>query len=752
MAFAQLRGQLPGGVHGGCIATQLIIFKRGISIVGSSLRPLSIYTGLTRLRYNQKLPMMLSSTWHKIAIRSGKLRRKSKIGPYVYRKLDESANEIRIMTIPAGSPGDELSVSLETVRLPTHDDSQVASFEALSYAWGSLEDPVGLTIFDRGVPTGSLTITQNLGVALPYLRLKERERRLWIDAICVNQEDLVERSSQVKLMPTIFSQAVAVVIWLGLEDAEIQMGYELLNFPALHVTVDWTTRTIHPLSGGHREIAERSQPLPYEDHEYGAMLSVLRRSWFERLWTRQEVLLSRKATLTCGSLTMSWTDFRIAMYLLYSKPRTIGATSISKELHADLTEHMDRLLGFISNLGGSGSENLGHEIYLTRSCKCTDPRDRIYAVIGLLNEYAKRKWKFEPDYTTPTECTYEEASYNYMEAFRSLDLLEYCDIGSRSGNAALPTWVPDWDCMKGIAHPFTATTAGCTSWGYFQREKGQNGSVLRAKGLNVGSVEKVWAYNAAVSSGMENITEELRRVVRLAADHLGTTSSEDVHIRNIISRTLIGGEYQEVWDPSYSHMPTEVPGKSAVDKFLDPTILDIDLWSDDQLSPWINAAHEMCTHRALFVTDRRYVGLGPRVLKRGDRLCVLLGCHVLLALRPVHDDSAMFQVVGTCHIDSLRTGEAFLGPLPNHWRRIYKKDDAGTYRDAFLDTLTSTRQREDPRWRSVIGEDYGDRLTHWERGGNLALKDYEPSLEELEMMMNEAVKRRGLEWTWFDLV
>jgi hypothetical protein len=62
---------------------------------------------------------------------------------------------------------------------------------------------------------GTLSVTQNLRTALPYLRLRDRPRMLWIDAICVNQDDLEERSQQVQLMAEVFKLAERVVVWLG---------------------------------------------------------------------------------------------------------------------------------------------------------------------------------------------------------------------------------------------------------------------------------------------------------------------------------------------------------------------------------------------------------------------------------------------------------------------------------------------------------------------------------------------------------
>lgn len=107
------------------------------------------------------------------------------------------------------------------IRLDLHKEQfaedSTKEFEALSYAWGSTKKLVDVYVGETGCQT--IQVTRNLADALPYLRHQEKPRVLWIDAICVNQQDLGERSSQVKRMPDIYSKATRVV-WLGLESKD----------------------------------------------------------------------------------------------------------------------------------------------------------------------------------------------------------------------------------------------------------------------------------------------------------------------------------------------------------------------------------------------------------------------------------------------------------------------------------------------------------------------------------------------------
>jgi hypothetical protein len=142
-------------------------------------------------------------------------RRKNQEGKpeYLYSTLNEEAQEVRLLTILPGEKKSDIRVRLEVAgftegHVPEFevDDMSLSSVEdsadwleqALSYAWGSKKHPIKVFVSDSNNPVDStLAVTQNLAKALPYLRYKDRPRMLWIDAICINQEDLVERSSQV---------------------------------------------------------------------------------------------------------------------------------------------------------------------------------------------------------------------------------------------------------------------------------------------------------------------------------------------------------------------------------------------------------------------------------------------------------------------------------------------------------------------------------------------------------------------------
>jgi len=141
-----------------------------------------------------------------------RVRRKTKkafLRNDIYLPLNENTQEIRLLTLLPGELDDELQIDLDIVALipdiPLH-------FEALSYAWGPIDDPSQVFV---GPKRQHLSITRNLADALRHLRYGDAPRTLWVDAICVNQADLPERGSQVKRMAETYTRASRVVVWLG---------------------------------------------------------------------------------------------------------------------------------------------------------------------------------------------------------------------------------------------------------------------------------------------------------------------------------------------------------------------------------------------------------------------------------------------------------------------------------------------------------------------------------------------------------
>jgi hypothetical protein len=134
-------------------------------------------------------------------------------------------------------------------------------YEALSYVWGNPGNRRSISIDKHDLP-----ITTNLHAALVSLRDRFLERVLWVDAICINQDDLKERGDQVQYMAEIYRRASRVIVWLGEPATGSDEALEVIRLAA---------------------IGKPAEPL-VEEQTKQAIRSLLQRSWFERIWVSEQ--------------------------------------------------------------------------------------------------------------------------------------------------------------------------------------------------------------------------------------------------------------------------------------------------------------------------------------------------------------------------------------------------------------------------------------------------------------------------------
>ncbi|KAH8808691.1 heterokaryon incompatibility protein-domain-containing protein, partial [Xylogone sp. PMI_703] len=171
-----------------------------------------------------------------------------------------SVDEIRLLHLEPTSSLDDTSVrcTLKHVRL-----SAKPRYEALSYMWG----PKSMKLIElNGV---QCEVRENLWQALIHLRETNSTRIIWIDAVCINQNDIEERNSQVSQMGAIYRKAWRVVTWLGPEDPSTELGVWALNNHTKYLSQSISEHWINQLK---------------------AVKNLCDRGYWTRLWIIQEVL------------------------------------------------------------------------------------------------------------------------------------------------------------------------------------------------------------------------------------------------------------------------------------------------------------------------------------------------------------------------------------------------------------------------------------------------------------------------------
>jgi hypothetical protein len=189
------------------------------------------------------------------------------------------------------------------------EDIENPEYDALSYVWGGAEPrPKNgrvqrvLYIDNPRGPRSYLSISENLEAALKSFRKEvvpqglkgdvPQGRRqalyLWVDAVCINQTNRAERSTQIRRMADIYKEASLVRIWLGNESEESQTAFDF-------------TEKILSMEDFDKLILDAVTA-----SQWCAFRSLLQMSWFKRRWIIQEVAFARKASVYCGALIMPW--------------------------------------------------------------------------------------------------------------------------------------------------------------------------------------------------------------------------------------------------------------------------------------------------------------------------------------------------------------------------------------------------------------------------------------------------------------
>jgi hypothetical protein len=343
---------------------------------------------------------------------------------YTYTPLDEEAQEIRLLTLLPGTFSSEIRLTLD---ITSFTKSHVTNFEAVSYTWGSTENPVNIFIGESGRKI--LAVTRNLGEALPYFRYEDKPRVLWIDAICVDQQNLQERGHQVKRMADIFSRAKRVLVWLGPESDSSSLALHVFQEIAAHIEIDENTMALTATTDEVHWL-DFSLDWPFNGVELVSVSEFLHRPWFERLWIWQEVhLASGDIEVMAGGRKIAWNTLKLAVLCLHLKPTAYFTHG------AALLKRLDAVLYLCF---GSDNNSIDFLLETTKHCVCSDPRDKIYALLSLLQD---SEIKIEPDYTKGVYQTYHGATLSSIESSRELSILTM--VESHGHLEGVPFWVPN---------------------------------------------------------------------------------------------------------------------------------------------------------------------------------------------------------------------------------------------------------------------------------------------------------------------
>lgn len=588
---------------------------------------------------------------------------------YVYQPLADQSVEIRLLVLLPGHDQDDVKVELNATfcslpGLPEQKNEKkikrnvtIPEYEALSYAWGARTEQRKIWVHEQAASSSRfINVTENLHSALKYMRLRNEGRTLWVDAICINQIDLAERGRQVLLMQSIYCNASRVVAWLGVDSDASDTALDMIAELGQSVdNVNWN------------QTAVSTDHLPrFTRRQWKSLMLLLGRSWFRRLWVRQEIYHANAAIVVCGNKRISWREFENGVYRLGTS--NLEDTSLDDGEHQQLVSSLSTAFFLCKHLSMRHTyESLRRFL---RGIEWTDPRDTLYAVAHLLHT-DDSKLRVEPDYTITTSEAFIKTARRKIENQRSLELLSTCEM-QPGGTRGLPTWVPDWANHMKADRSFIQCWSSC-AWisAQVSCEADSNELIcLHAAGRQIAVVDSVEVvdFKGSVLDHTE-IVESLLRIRPNGATDAAYKAGG--HVLNAFCQIIRSCSQKSSSDAE------DRACEALRDIWLLGELRDEDL-TEDRLD-LIRCFFISFIGRAFFTTLEGDVGVGYMGVRPGDIIVVLLGCSTPIILRGVGTSSvgekAHWQVVGNCFVPGFMMGEAIHGPISSHYRAIYHDSD-----------------------------------------------------------------------------
>ncbi|KAL1628632.1 hypothetical protein SLS56_005741 [Neofusicoccum ribis] len=359
-------------------------------------------------------------------------------------------------------------------------------YTALSYSWkGSVftdaeiehedDDDTPEPFHEIECDDRSRMVGENLFQALLQIS-KSNVRYLWVDALCINQRDFIERESQVLLMGDIYALASRVIVWLGCESTDLREFVWLHTkfMPALDWLIDNHTTAVlqrSPLDNIFREGSGFSVTDWYQ-YWWAYFRFFRRRRWFYRAWVVQEVALAGKIDVFISDVVLPWDSVsglaRFVMCsgwgLVLAPPRQIRKDAglgemesmwLMREVYQAGATWSNSAQGLRKGLekvfGATTEEQLWYvfviwAIDMVRKQRATNPRDHIYAILGIAERFIPLGIArlIVPCYSAKPEDIYMDVASVFLRKLPFLSLLSMLEDRSERALSSLPSWVPDW--------------------------------------------------------------------------------------------------------------------------------------------------------------------------------------------------------------------------------------------------------------------------------------------------------------------
>jgi hypothetical protein len=585
----------------------------------------------------------------------------------IYSELRPERQEIRLMFLEAGQPKDEIIASLMVTSLRWAPEYWTPEFEALSYVWGDplITRPIKL----NGQP---YQVTENLEAALRRLRHDDRVRIMWIDAICIDQQNPREQEHQIGLMRDIFGGCAQCIVWLGEEDHETEKVLESLHWMQdnLHVH-EW------PCFSNSKGTKDRLGAGKDNTCGVGPALEplqkFLRRPWFTRTWTFQEFVLPRKREIRCGHFQIPFSFLRKAQQTfrhhtsICCKMNSTFLVHLVHDLKLKLDIALTPLWYALDCLQRFKTRSFVDMLDHNRHRVATRDHDKVYGLIGLAPPDIQKTILL--DYRLDVAAVFAQPLVAWWQTEASLRPLMY--VRKQSCKFPLPSWVPDWShapTSRGSQVIRIATYKIFNACGYERLLPIVfHDRILHIKGACSDTVKMLCEAESIIHTksdlfvtvwGWLEMTAKCS--VQKSCRGLRTTSE------NTLWRILLFDWFLVEAEANFLCRPTESDFNSL---HAELASFESDLGSleSDQVSLLMRSVLYRMHRAKLIITTNGWLGMVPRDTQIGDEIYVLAGGRMPFVLRPSQENFSLpgssnaqrscHTLVGECYLDGSMDGE-----------------------------------------------------------------------------------------------
>lgn len=572
-------------------------------------------------------------------------------------------------------------------------------YKAISYAWGDPTLTKVVSVFQDNCH-GRLKVPINLRNALIAMQHKTEDVFVWADSVCINQKDNNEKTQQLSRIPDIYGKAEKVVVWLGVEKNQSDRAQALL-----------------------RQLAHAEVQLN-PDLDLSSVVSLFDRDYWNRLWVVQEILHARHVVVQCGSYQLSWDD-----YMQASKSFQLGKGSLTEipslargRYNASrlitsqhrlsplqiLVHHGPASILHVQEAkglyGDDSSSYLLHLMRISRTKLASDPKDRLYGILGILPDEIRSKLRV--NYLLPVKQIYIDVVEVLLESGNMDVICESIHFPHHINNEDLPSWVPDWSydpMARSLASLPLLFSAGSRKSPYFSFDgetltrsrlliAGVRIGTIQAHGMAVNTHSRAADYcmaflqwralllqHFAIDCGSLDDTKECRRHRVTNCDHqqrfcltlsLGQPLRTDSGVVDVAmgdgAKDTVTEWVRKCYGVFAKMIRARLPLLPIDEDMAVFAELGAEIEPENSRQFLQDSFAEYMMGRCFCILDSGDLGLGSGAMARGDVVVVPYGCSTPVLLRPEWSSSEggckqraqSYRFIGDAYIHGYMDGEA----------------------------------------------------------------------------------------------